>query len=188
MIVYFEFHPHATALNLLYICMYLSLPSLFLCRPMYVRQLARKKIKLETSSSSDTSSSLASSSSSSPSAASSLVLTASSGSGGGRSSLTSSPAKTKKSPARKDVGARGGGPVLTHTPVGSALRLAKGRDGAGLGVWSWLMIAIIVLAFVFELHNRSTLLNSVFESLRPLSHSISCPLVTLSRASINGEK
>ena len=105
---------------------------LFLCRPMYVRQLARKKIKLETSSSIDTSSSLASStSSSSPSATSSLVLTASSRGGGGRSSLISSPATTKRSPARKDVG--GGGPVLTHTPVGSALRLAKGIEGAGLG-------------------------------------------------------
>ena len=91
---------------------------LFLYRPMYVRQLARKKIKLETSSSIDTSSSLASSSSSTTS----LVLTASSG-GGSRSSLTTSPAVAKKSPARKDVG---GGPVLTHTPVGSALRLAKG--------------------------------------------------------------
>ena len=101
--------------------------TLFSCRPMYVRQLARKKIKLETSSSIDTSSSLASSSSS----ATSLVLTASGsgGGGGGRSSLTSTPAATKKSPARKDGGGRGG-PVLTHTPVSSALRLAK-----GMGEW-----------------------------------------------------
>ena len=81
-----------------------------------MRQLARKKIKLETSSSIDTSSSLASSSSSASG-------------GGGRSSLTSSPAATKKSPARKDVGGGGGGgPVLTHTPVSSALRLAKGME------------------------------------------------------------
>ena len=88
---------------------------------MYVRQLARKKIKLETGSSIDTSSSLASSSSS----GSSLVLTASGGSGGSRTSLTSSPTLIKKSPAGKNVGG-GGGPVLTHTPVSSALRLAKG--------------------------------------------------------------
>ena len=68
-----------------------------------MRQLACKKVKLETSSSIDTSSS----------STSSLVLTATGG---------TSPATTKKSPTKKG----GGGPVLTHTPVSSSLRLAKG--------------------------------------------------------------
>ena len=68
-----------------------------------MRQLARKKVKLDTSSSIDTSSS----------STSSLVLTATGG---------TSPATAKKSPAKKG----GAGPVLTHTPISSSLRLAKG--------------------------------------------------------------
>ena len=71
--------------------------------------------------------------------------------------------------------------MLTHTPVGSALRLAKGTDGGGAGgvvmADDCIERDIVVLAFVFELHNlRSILLNSVLKSLHPLSHSVSCPV------------
>ena len=118
---------------------------------MYVRQLARKKIKLETSSSIDTSSSLASSSSS----GSSLVLTASGGSGGSRTSLTSSPTLTKKSPAGKNVRG-GGGPVLTHTPVSSALRLAKGIHNYYTYVCVW--GGGVVMASV--LHKKGDIVNT----------------------------
>ena len=91
-------------------------PFIYVCitlwRPMYVRQLARKRLKIETSSSVDTSSSQGSSSPSVALTAPSVKVSPS----------TTSPAARRKALAKTDIK----GPVLTHTPVTSSLRASKG--------------------------------------------------------------
>ena len=78
-----------------------------------MRMLARKKLKIETTSSVDTSSSVTSSSSSSISLTAPVVKSPPS---------ARSPA-SKRSPVVKAEPR----PILTHTPVGTSLRTAKGN-------------------------------------------------------------
>ena len=77
-----------------------------------MRMLARKKLKIETTSSIDTSSSVTSSSSS-------ISLTA--------PVVKSPPSSRSPASKRSPVVKAEPRPILTHTPVGTSLRTAKGN-------------------------------------------------------------